>query len=253
MVGFCSFVVWFFFFYSFFKLLLGLRPCIWWCQFYLSQSWEQWGLCCSLGSAAGLCAGLAEQKSVAQAWCLSVPQGHPSPCPLLMSILSFPLILWWKVHASSLTREWCFFLFFLSPCLNFLASLLFLSLYSLPFVSDAEMKIVGCKFLLFCVMSAFCLLFSHFHIFHGMLGLIKTANHNITGKLWEQGGGAFVSLHTTGFQANLGTVTGGSVRNRWEASQHLFSQWAQSHGKNALRKGHGKIHQPFSECSWQEC
>lgn len=106
----------------------------------------------------------------------------PLPCADKYSV--FSLILWWKVHASSPTREWCFFLFFLSSCLNFLASLLFLSLYSLSFVSDAEMKIVGCKFLLFCVMSAFCLLFFHFHIFHGMLGLIKTANHNITGKLW---------------------------------------------------------------------
>lgn len=162
-------------------------------------SWAWWFL---------LCRNLLHRLGVCQS-----PKEIPSRAHVLISILSFPLILWWKVHASSLTREWCFFLFFLSPCLNFLASLPFLSLYSLPFVSDAEMKIVGCKFLLFCVMSAFCLLFFHFHIFHGMLGLIKTTNHNITAKLWYQGGGDFVSLHTTGFQANLVTVAGESARN----------------------------------------
>lgn len=176
--------LWSGFFYSFSKLLLGLRPCIWSCQFYLSQSWEQWACAAPWGLQLGfvqdlLCRNLLHRLGVCQS-----PKDIPPLAHVLISILSFPLILWWKVHASSLTREWCFFLFFLSPCLNFLASLLFLSLYSLPFVSDAEMKIVGCKFLLFCVMSAFCLLFFHFHIFHGMLGLIKTANHNITGKLW---------------------------------------------------------------------
>lgn len=80
-----------FFFNSFSEFLLGLRACIWSCQFYLSQSWERWGLCCSLGIAAGFCAGLAEQKSVAQAWCLSVPQGDPSPYPCAdkYSVFSF--------------------------------------------------------------------------------------------------------------------------------------------------------------------
>jgi len=74
------------------------------------------------------------------------------------------------------------FSFFLSPCLNFLASLP--SLYSLSFLSDAEMKIVGCKFLLFCVMSAYCLLFSIFVSFMECWGLVKRANHDIIGQLW---------------------------------------------------------------------
>lgn len=96
-------------FYSFSKLLLGLRPCIWSCQFYLSQSWEQWGLCCSWGIAAGLCAGLAELKSVAQAWCLSVPQGHPSPCPCAdkYSVFSFDPLM---KSACFISDSWVMFL-----------------------------------------------------------------------------------------------------------------------------------------------
>lgn len=103
----------------------------------------------------------------------------PSLPHVLISILSFTLILWWKVHASSSTCEWCLFLFFLSPCLNFLAPLPFLSLYSRPFLTDAEMKIVGCKFQLFFVMSAYCLLFPIFISFMECWGLVKLANHDI--------------------------------------------------------------------------
>lgn len=83
-----------------------------------------------------------------------------------------------------LVSDVSFSFFFLFPCLNFPASLSFFSFYSLPFLSDAEMKIVGCKFLLFCVMSAYCLLFSIFISFMECWGLVKVINHNIIEKLW---------------------------------------------------------------------
>lgn len=85
------------------------------------------------------------------------PKGPPSPSPCADK---YPVF-----YFDPLMKSACFIVLlvsdvsfsFLSPCLYFLA--LYLSLYSLLFLSDAEMKIVGCKFLLFCVMSAYCLLF----------------------------------------------------------------------------------------------
>jgi len=174
------FVPFWFLFFS--KLPLGWRTSIWSWQFYLSPEIKAVRHVLLAFWIAPLfvyrtcwseiyCVGMAFVSSL---------MDIPSLPHVLISILSFTLILWWKVHASSSTCEWCFFLFFfLSPCLNFLASLSFLSFYCLPFLSDAEMKIVGCKFLLFCVMSAYCLLLPIFISFMECWGLVKVTNHNI--------------------------------------------------------------------------
>lgn len=165
--GFLFICGWFFFsFLNFFfsKLLLVSGPSIWSWQFYLSPEIKAMR---HVLLAFWIATLFVYRTCWSEIYCIgmafvSSPKDIPSLPHVLISILSFTLILWWKVHASSSTCEWCFFLFFLSPCLNFLASLPFLSLYSLLFLSDAEMKIVGCKFLLFCVMSAYCLLFPIF-------------------------------------------------------------------------------------------
>lgn len=174
-------------FLFFSKLLLGLRPSIWSWQFYLSpeiKAMRHVVLAFWIATLFVYRTCWSEMSCIGMAF-VSSPKDIPSLPHVLISILSFTLILWWKVHASSSTCEWCFFLFFfLSPCLNFLASLPFLSLYSLSFLSDTEMKIVGCKFLLFCVMSAYCLLFPIFISFMECWGLVKTANHDITGEIW---------------------------------------------------------------------
>lgn len=149
------------------KLLLGLRASIWSWQFYLSPEIKAMR---HVLLAFWIATLFVYRTCWSEIYCIgmafvSSPKDIPSLPHVLISILSFTLILWWKVHASSSTCKWCFFLFFfLFPCLNFLASLSFLSFYSLPFLSDAEMKIVGCKFLLFCVMSAYCLLFPFSYI-----------------------------------------------------------------------------------------
>lgn len=126
-----------FWFLFFSKLPLGWRTSIWSWQFYLSPEIKAVRHVLLAFWIAPLfvyrtcwseiyCVGMAFVSSL---------KDIPSLPHVLISILSFTLILWWKVHASSSSCEWCFFLFFfLSPCLNFLASLFpFLLLSPLSF------------------------------------------------------------------------------------------------------------------------
>lgn len=102
------------------KLLLGLRASIWSWQFYLSPEIKAMR---HVLLAFWIATLFVYRTCWSEIYCIgmafvSSPKDIPSLPHVLISILSFTLILWWKVHASSSTCKWCFFLFFFSLSLS---------------------------------------------------------------------------------------------------------------------------------------
>lgn len=122
-----------FWFLFFSELLLGWRTSIWSWQFYLSPEIKAMR---HVLLAFWIATLFVYRTCWSEIYCIGMAfvsslKDIPSLPHVLISILSFTLILWWKVHASSSTCEWCFFLFFF---FSFLVLISWLLSLSFPFI-----------------------------------------------------------------------------------------------------------------------